>query len=53
MSVDNRSLGLISLLFLTAVTGPKGTAYADNLPCEGRECLRTKKCNPTKVHGCR
>ncbi|XP_019074771.1 uncharacterized protein LOC109122425 isoform X2 [Vitis vinifera] len=35
------------------VTGPKGTAYADSFPCEGRKCLRTEKCNPTKVRGCR
>ena len=53
MSVDNRSLGLISLLFLTAVTGPKGTAYASTFPCQGQECLGTEKCNPTKDRGCR
>ena len=32
-----------------AVSGPKGTAYADNLPPKEK---KVKKCDPTKNKGC-
>ncbi|KAJ9708076.1 hypothetical protein PVL29_000236 [Vitis rotundifolia] len=37
-----------------AITGPKGSAYADNLPCNNRGCQRIEKsCNPNTDRRCR